>query len=252
MQGVPAVLCCAVLCMCPHCLCSELPVLVLLLLSQVSEGDFIKTMRLAALATQPLIQAQLQLAGAAAGEDSRSAAVPGELQHPLQHLQQQQNSLGLLYPSQQLQQAVDELMRQPLQELFSQQPQQSAARGDKALRARQLAQLQRQLLRDLKRRGLVADEHTQAAAAAAAGLYSREDVLRSFDLLQSRVMRELLLQVGRQLQPSVVSARYRKWKYLEVCSSAAVYRHLVGWLVPPYCIYSIDKSQLQASRSVLF
>lgn len=145
-------------------------------------------MRVAAQATQSLIQAQLQLAAAVAGGSSSSSSTEAHKQ------QQQQYSLGLIWPCQQLRQAVEQLARQPLLDLFSQQQQQSVS-SDKTYRALQLANLQRQLLADLRRMGLMADDQTALTAAAAAGLYSREDVLRSFDTLQSTVMRELLLQV---------------------------------------------------------
>jgi ElaB/YqjD/DUF883 family membrane-anchored ribosome-binding protein len=205
-----------------------LPLPLPLLLLQVTNNVFVAAMRWAAQATQPLLQAQKALAAAAVHDSSSSrgavaaAAAVGSLLHleditsPQQQQQQQQQqgcrqsqTLPLLWPSQKLQATVEQLMAAPLQTLFkqssSQQQQQqqqgnSQAASDKLSRAGGLTALRQQLFKDLQQMGLLADEVTAdqppcaAAAAAAAGLYSEADVLRAFDVLQSRVMRNILLQ----------------------------------------------------------
>jgi hypothetical protein len=169
---------------------------------QVSNATFIKAMRFASTATTPLIRAQLALAAAAGSSSSSTAG--GVAAH---FLQQQQGALPLLWPSQRLLQAVQQLAEKPLQKLFSQQQQQqqqqqldaaaAAAVPSKESRAAGLTRIRNQLLADLRRTGLLPDEHTLLPAAAAAGLERECDALRAFDMLQSRVMRQQLLQVGR-------------------------------------------------------
>ena len=153
-----------------------------------SAGTFVAALRLAAVSTKPLIAAQQQLAAAV-------AAAGGQ--------QQQQQHLPLLWPDARVQQVVAEHAEGPLRALFSQQQQESSGSNvssvtgsgsgssDKQSRAAALAGLQSELLRDLQRLGLLAE--TPAAAAAGGGMLCREDVLRAFDVLQSRVMREVLL-----------------------------------------------------------
>jgi polyribonucleotide nucleotidyltransferase len=152
---------------------------------QTAETAFVAAMRLAAVSTQPLIQAQQALA----------AAVLAQQQ------EQQRRQLAQLWPSQQLQQTVRQLTEQPLKALFTKQlgsnggggGSSSSSSSDKESRAAALSIIQSELLRDLQRMGLLA-EAGQLTAAAAAGQVSREDALRAFDVLQSRVMREVLLE----------------------------------------------------------
>jgi hypothetical protein len=177
-----------------------------LILLQVSNYTFIKAMRHASTATSPLIRAQLALAAAANGSSSSTAGAVAV--HILQQ-QQQQGALPLLWPSQRLLQAVQQLAEQPLRQLFSQQQQQqddtaaaaaaaAAAVPSKESRAAGLTRIRNQLLADLRRTGLLPDEQSllPAAAAAAAGMETEADALRAFDMLQSRVMRQQLLQAG--------------------------------------------------------
>ncbi|KAF6254395.1 hypothetical protein COO60DRAFT_322562 [Scenedesmus sp. NREL 46B-D3] len=166
---------------------------------QVANRDIIRAMRHASTATSPLIHAQLALS-AAAGGSSRSTARAVAVHI----LQQQHAALPLLWPSQRLQQAVQQLAEQPLQQLFSQRQQlqqgetaaAAAAGPDKESRAAGLSRIRGQLLADLRRTGLLPDQHTPLPAAAAAGMETEADALRAFDMLQSRVMRQQLLQGG--------------------------------------------------------
>jgi hypothetical protein len=172
-------------------------------LLQVSNATFIKAMRFASTATTPLIRAQLALAAAAGSSSSSSSSACAAAAHILQ---QQQSALPLLWPSQRLLQAVQQLAEKPLQQLFSQHQQQqqqqldaaaaAAAAPSKESRAAGLTRIRNRLLADLKRTGLLPDEHTLLPAAAAAGMEREADALRAFDMLQSRVMRQQLLQVG--------------------------------------------------------
>jgi hypothetical protein len=165
-----------------------LPLPVLL---QVSNASFIKAMRYASTATSPLIRAQLALAAAANGSSSSTAGAVAA------QILQQQAALPLLWPSQRLQQAVQQLAEQPLQQLFSQQQQQgpaaAAAGPDKESRAAALTHIRNQLLADLRRTGVLPDQHTLLPAA---GMEREADAVRAFDMLQSRVMRQQLLQVS--------------------------------------------------------
>jgi polyribonucleotide nucleotidyltransferase len=149
---------------------------------QTAEEAFISVMRLAAVSTKPLILAQQALA---------AAAQPSS----------QQQQLPLLWPDQQLQSTVAQLAERPLRELFTQHSSSSSSGSDKQSRAAALTAIQHELLRDLQRMGLLPEAGKSGAAAAATsgggggggGMVSREDVLRAFDTLQSRLMRDVLL-----------------------------------------------------------
>jgi hypothetical protein len=179
---------------------------------QVSNATFIKAMRHASTATSPLIRAQLALAAAANGDSSSTAgAVAAHI------LQQQQGALPLLWPSQRLLQEVQQLAEQPLRQLFTHQQQQQqgvtqppAAAPSKESRAVGLTRIRNQLLADLRRTGLLPDDNTQLTAAAAAGLEREADALRAFDMLQSRVMRQQLLQVGQNTSTFALSIMFSK------------------------------------------
>jgi hypothetical protein len=167
---------------------------------QTDEAAFVAAMRLAAVSTKPLIQAQQAL----------EAAVLTQQQ------EQQQRHLAQLWPSQQLQQTVGQLTEQPLKALFTKHKlgsndcsnggSSSITSSDKESRAAALSSIQSGLLRDLQRVGLLAEA---GQLAAAAGQVSREDALRAFDVLQSRVMREVLLEseVSTNIPKSVCSTR---------------------------------------------
>lgn len=164
---------------------------------QTVEAAFVAAMRLAAVSTKPLIQAQQALA----------AAVVAQQQ------QQQQRQLALLWPSQQLQQTVAQLTEQPLRALFTKQhgssdgsiggSSSSSRSSDKESRAAALSGIQSELLRDLQRMGLLAEP---GQLAAAAGQVSRDDALRAFDALQSRVMRDVLLESEVSLGTAAAAA----------------------------------------------
>lgn len=158
---------------------------------QTTEGAFVAAMNLAAVSTRPLIETQQALAAAAAA----------------QRLQQLQLQLPLLQPSQDLHQVVEQLAGQPLRQLFTKQQQQqqhgggSSSSSDKGSRAAALSVIQSELLRDLKRMGLLAE--AGQATAAAAGQVSREDAARAVDVLQSKVMRDVLLSAEVSQRHSV-------------------------------------------------
>jgi polyribonucleotide nucleotidyltransferase len=147
---------------------------------QISDQVFVAAMKYAAVSTRPLIRAQQALAAAV-----QSAK------------QQQQQQLPLLWPEQQLQSIVAQLAEQPLRQLFTQHSSSSSSSSNKQSRAAALTAIQHELLRDLQRLGLLPEAGQSAAAAAAGsgagGMVSREDALRAFDALQSRVMRDVLL-----------------------------------------------------------
>jgi len=168
---------------------------------QVPEYAFQRALLLAAVSTGPLIKAQQALAAAAAAAAGSSR-------------QQQQRTLPLLLPALRLQEAVRQLAERPLRALFTQHgsnggssdttavggagtSSSSSSSSNKLSRAASLAAIQQELLADLQRMGLLPEggqPGTAAAAAAAGGMYTREDALRAFDSLQSRVMRDLLLE----------------------------------------------------------
>jgi polyribonucleotide nucleotidyltransferase len=146
----------------------------------MAEHVFVSAVKLAASSTRPLIETQQALAAAAAAAQQ----------------QQQQWQLPLLWPGKQLQQTVAQLAEQPLRTLFTQQGQQqqqtgSSGSSDKESRAAALAAIQAEMLRDLQRTGVLPEAGQSAVAAA--GQVLREDALRAFDALQSKVMREVLL-----------------------------------------------------------
>jgi hypothetical protein len=67
---------------------------------------------------------------------------------------------------------------------------------DKDSRAAALTRIRNQLLADLRRTGVLPDEYSLLPTAAAAGMETEADALKAFDMLQSKVMRQQLLQVG--------------------------------------------------------
>jgi polyribonucleotide nucleotidyltransferase len=186
---------------------------------QVSHTSFVHALRFAARATAPLIHTQQQLAAdvLAAGQQQRGGS-----------------ELPMLWPSSSCQEAVAHLARAPLTQLFTQHHTADGVSGaaNKGARAAALTALQRQLLADMRRLGLLADSEQQQLLLQAAasppdssssssssssststgpslpgGMHSREDVLRAFDALQSQVMRQVLLaQQQQQQQPDGAEA----------------------------------------------
>lgn len=186
---------------------------------QTTEGAFVAAMNLAAVSTRPLITTQQALAAAAAAQQ-----------------QQQQLQLPLLLPSQQLQQAVEQLAGQPLRQLFTKQQQQQSSSGssssDKGSRAAVLSVIQSELLRDLQRMGLLAEA---GQSTAAAGQVSREDALRAFDVLQSKVMRDVLLSAEVSQRHSG-SSLCRTHSIAQHCTAQAAGVSCASWSCLCHCL----------------